>query len=149
MTRWRLALVASLLLHGLLVLACVRLPGAGRSGPAVETPVPPDPGLFESPGPGEPIAFLVPRPRQPRPVPKIAGPGDESIEIEQRLPPQPPSTSPPPEPPRPAASPGSPGAGGSGNGSVTTAFFSIPTRGARVVFVIDRSASMGMNQALN
>jgi VWA domain-containing protein len=150
-SRWLLALPASLLLHGLLLLACAHLRGPAGGGPSPILPPPPDPGLFETDGNEEPYVYLAPAP-QPRRRVSFAGviAGQESIvvapasislpsAVEQAAPAPPNSADSPP-------APGGPGTSGLGRG---TSFFGIPAQPQKVVYVIDRSASMGLHGAFD
>jgi hypothetical protein len=151
---WLPALVLSVLLHGLGLLAFWRLPGPPSFGEVAATSQGTvDPGLADPPEDPEPITFLV-RPRLTRKPPALAAPaGNAAIDIAL------PSAAPAPSPgaePGPAQTgnageeasvpPG--GAQGAGHGAGGPSFFDIPFRAEKVVYVIDRSGSMAMHGAL-
>lgn len=96
------------------------LPGDGRNGGA------PGPAMPMS----QPIEIVVaPTPGGAGKQAQVIGQGEEGQE------------------PR-AGLTGHGGGGGQGGGRATTAFFGVPTQGLVVVYLIDRSCSMGLNNAL-
>jgi Ca-activated chloride channel family protein len=154
-----LALAVSLALHGGLVWALTLLPGAGARLAAPEAgPVGLD--LVQEGAEDEGTSFLVPQPGPGGPQPAQAaksasedgaGPevavnhSPESIVPIAHQPEQSPGTAlVDPAVFSQAGGPGEgTGAGHEGGGGGTTAFFAIGTQARSVVYVIDRSASMG------
>jgi hypothetical protein len=144
-----LALAVSLALHAGLLWALALLPGVGaRRPPAEAGPVSLD--IVQEAEEDSPNTFLVPGsgrllPAQPAPSAVSAGAGPEVAvhHSPENIVPVTHETG--PSPGAPAVDPallqaGGPGTGGGGG---TTAFFAIGTQARRVVYVIDRSASMG------
>jgi hypothetical protein len=158
--RWRRALLLSLALHALALLAVAGLPcrlprrqTGPCFGPEVEAP--------QLDGTAEPVCFLAPRARPARrpapaaPTPQPSPPPTETISVV-------PTPSPPPVPQAPTAAAASAGATPGGEpsglpggrpqgpeGTGGTSFFHIATRAGKVVYVIDCSMSMGLNGALD
>lgn len=150
-----LAFLLSVLVHGLVVVACMLSPGRARhagAGLFVEQRVKDDGpilGLFlaDQPAPAEPSLLATsptahsenerPPPAAPAVIPELEGP--------------PPPVSRPREsgPPTAVASGLTRASSASppGSAGVSNAFFEIPARGQSVVFVLDRSASMGQSRA--
>jgi hypothetical protein len=146
--RWRRALLLSLALHGLALLGVARLPGHLPRPRLADTCVGHGAGveIDES----EPYTFLVTRAAARTPAPPPSPPPSAAI---AKGPPSVPAPAPvfPPGEPRIKQEPGgfasagrSPGPGRGG-----TTFFQIPTQAEKVVYVIDRSASMGLHGALD
>jgi hypothetical protein len=152
---WRLALLWSLAVHAALGVALYGLSGSGSTVATDSVQVDAvglAPGAEEEPG----NAFLVlPTPRQ-----EVK---NTLVPVTPPVPPAPAADSGGPEAPAPVASavgiggpssppapavpvPASPGNGGTGPGGAT--FFAVPAQAQSVVYVIDRSASMGLNGAL-
>jgi hypothetical protein len=149
--RWSLALLLSLALHGLVVVGLARLPGrevaprvagcavgggcdAQLDGDAdtyayLVSPATPVPAHLPSPPPSISLIAKA-QPRPPIPPPALAGLSSGIKGETHGFA----NTGPSPE--------HSPGVGG-------TIFFKIPVRAEKVVYVIDRSASMGLRGALD
>jgi hypothetical protein len=153
--RWRLALLLSLVLHTVGLLALTRLPGRAchyQQLPSTSGDVGPPEGDEEC----EAGAFLV-RPALPRrPAAPLAAPQAQPLASA----PVAAGPSPPPAPlvtfpssgPKHHADHGTfasaDGTGAAGPGPATTTFFQVPVEAERVVYVIDHSGSMGLHGAL-
>jgi hypothetical protein len=157
--RWRAALALSLALHGLALFSLAHVPCGVfvRPGPAGGDDGGEAPPPEESP---EPVCFLTsgptPTSRPARPAPKPpAAPAPQAVAPPRTAPVPPPAEiTVLPDPPRPnGAEPGSFASSGRGAGPVppagTTTFFQVPARAEAVVYVIDRSASMGLGGRLD
>jgi hypothetical protein len=145
-----LAVLVSVGLHALVLLSLVAFaaPGVpgGRPGNGIDTRVADVDVEF---------TLLLPEPPRPapRPAPAVAPPPAVPVPsaVAAALPrpeavPQPVA---PAAPARPSGTEAGTGTGsGQGGGGGTTAFFHVTAHGQAIVYVIDRSASMGLNGAL-
>jgi hypothetical protein len=139
--RWRLALLASLLLHGLIVFGLSRLPNCAP-GPAVAD-WPGEGGTAGTEDDTEPICFLINPALPSKPKPASPAPSQPT-----------PAVAPKPQAITPVAASGHtlpvgptahPGGGGRTGG---TTFFNVPASSDAVVYVVDHSASMGLGGRL-
>lgn len=143
--RGALALAASLALHALLVCALQQFPGAAATGSAE---APPAVTMLMY---GEESAEEAQEPHvqaPPTPVETVKPTGTVGVSPHIVLDPIPLNTGQVGFSPMPIG-PGAVGAGKIGSDAEgTTSFFGLKAQGQRVVFVIDRSASMGLHGAL-
>jgi hypothetical protein len=151
-----LACLVSVAVHAALLTALLYLPGPGdgqSSRPlAIDTVIIDDEMHVSLAEPRE-LVFDVkltplPAPSQaaPAPVPTIAAPESNPLDIQPASGHE--AAGPASEGSKPQAAPAQ-GSMPGGNGGATTSFFAVPTRARSVVYVIDRSVSMGLNGALD